>query len=212
VLHRDGTKFPDPTMVTGVGGRSSRWNLGKPFPTLGGAVDAALGWRQTHDVSLQVTETEPGDDARYGSVVWTSWTDERSKTVGLAVPTSDVRLPQPINVKTSEVVSKLQANLDEEKQKREVIEAREKEARLGIRQFVTDREDEIVEWFGRFFDGSWSHVQEKLDEMFKDEAYVPKGLRPTEKENDLEKLVRVLAMATDETIEVHPDTPIYRLL
>src|SRR5215831_10366077 len=127
----------------------------------------------------------------------------------LSLPHDGVRLPQPINVDREKIVARLQEQLDEETKEREVIEAREREARHGVAQFLTDHDEEVVEFFGRKVNGSWATVLDHLEELFKDDAYKPAKLRKGRHETDLEKMVRVLSMSADSTIEVQPTSPIY---
>ena len=130
----------------------------------------------------------------------------------MSLPHDGVRLPQPINVDREQIVARLQEQLDEEQKEREVVEAKEREARHGAAQFLTDHDEEVVEYFGRKLGGSWAAVLDHLEEMFKDDAYKPAKLRKGHRETDLEKMVRVLSMSADKTIEVQPTSPIYDLL
>lgn len=130
----------------------------------------------------------------------------------MSLSVSTPEISKPLNINRGSLINRLQENLDKERRHREEVEAKEAEARRSFQQFFTDHEDEFIVFLGRQYCGSWKDVQEHFEKLFEDGSFKPKGKSPSEKENDLEKFVRVLKMATDETIEVTPQQPIYHLL
>ena len=221
---RDGEAFPKKTRPWG----QHSWDLGLVFTSRKFAVEAAEKYlREYPGWHLDVVEgfDRPDIDRQLlmydtANVVWCSDNPEyqrphivaRIRFEGSDMQHDGVTLPQPINIDKEQLVASLQANLDEEAAERQKVEDKERQARLGVDQFVTDHQDEIVEFLGRQFGGSWRQVEEHLAEAFKDDAYKPQKLKKTRKETDLEKALRVLAMSTDKTIEVQPTSQWYDLL
>jgi len=234
---RNGNRFPDPTrtearlpsMALGFG----EWNLAKAFMGRSWAILGAKSYLLSHDAHLDVIEgfdledieSQLGEYDR-ANIVWCSSNPEYEgveayevhpwyetiKEVQVALQHDGVQLPQPINANREQVVARLQEQLDEEEKERQVVEAKEREARHGVAQFLTDHDEEVVEYIGRTFGGSWRQVEERLAEMFKDDAYKPAKLKKGRRETDLEKMVRVLGMSSDETIEIQPTSQIFDLL
>lgn len=204
-----GHRFPaDTPRIAGCRGDDS-WFLGSSFGRVEDAADAAEGWLRDHPGGhLDVTNDR-------GKILWCSKrpvaysgvaTTHKEKTIVHCDP------QKPLNIKREDLIAKLQENLDEETAKREAKEARAAADRQSVSDWVEEHHDEVVEYLGRGIEGSWANVLKGLEDRFEGDAYVPKGATPTVRENDLEKYVRVLSMATDSTIEVTPDQPIYNLL
>jgi len=208
----------------------SNWNLGLIFTARQYAVEAAQSWLEDHPGEhLDVVEGSDRGDIDYqletfdtANVVWCSSNPEYDRVLTppelldegstMGLPHDGVTLPQPINIDKEQLVASLQTNLDAETKEREEVEAKERAARIDVDQFITDHQDEIVEFFGRKFGGSWKQVADHLEETFKDDAYKPVKMKKGRKETDLEKALRVLAMSTDKTIEIQPTSQWYDLL
>lgn len=212
-------KFPRPATVQ----RSiedfpgAKWALNANFPELEYAIDAAQQWLRLH----------PGDHVDVEEdgkkIVWCSIDDWKGQPYWVGQPTSErtvvqtTDLDKPLNIGREALVARLQENLDEEKKERETVEAKERAARTTVQQFVEDHEDELIQWIGAgapggFGSGGWEDIAKNMARFFEDNDYKPKSARKSKRENDLEKFVRVLNMATDTTVEVKPNQPIYDLL
>lgn len=120
---------------------------------------------------------------------------------------------KPLNLKTPEVIAKLEANLKIESDKRAAAAAKEKDARAEFQQFVLDHEEEVVNYLHRHcFGGSWADAVKRATETFEMKDFKTPESTPGRLESDLEKFVRVLKMSSDSTIEVAADQPIFGLL
>lgn len=122
-------------------------------------------------------------------------------------------LREPLKLKTAEVLARLQENLDEEKAKREEESERQRQARLGVNQLILDQTDQVVGFLWRQFGArSWADLEKRLSDLFENEDLRAKAVKPTHRENDLEKFVRVLTMAANDTLQIEPTDSIYSLL
>ena len=190
------------------------WDITCPFSSAENAVLGIQEWGAYLGVSK--TNLRVIDDR--GDVYWTSadgfqftpaGTTERSTTMS-CVP----ELAKPLNLKRAAVIDKLEKNLTEESDKRKEAEQKEKDARNDFRQFILDHEEQIVNYVARSVGGghSWKVTLERAEELFKDDAYKSPESKPTRLESALEKIVRVLKMGADETVEIVPTNDVFALL
>lgn len=122
-------------------------------------------------------------------------------------------LREPLQLNTEQVLAKLQENLADEQAKRMEATEAEKQARLTVQQKVLDEADNIVGYLWRQFGvSSWAQLEEQLTKFFEANDYRPKGIKPSHREDSLEKFVRVLSMASNKTLTVEPTDSLYDLL
>lgn len=145
---------------------------------------------------------------RAGVVIYERYHDNENTTGGDEMdPISN--LPKPLNVKRVDVISALQKRADEEEAKRkeesERIESLKKDAKEAIAKFTPD---EMYAIFNSYF----TTEAEDLVRYQEQKRFVPEESKPTKVETDIERAVRVLNMSPDETIELRPDSDIYKLL
>lgn len=123
----------------------------------------------------------------------------------MATPT----LNKPLNLKREDVITKLNENLATEVAKREALEAertKEREEVLGlIAEFTPDELYNI-------FLNRWVVDADALKLAKERKTFVTEEIKPTTRETDTEKFVRVLGMTDDKTIEVLPSEDLYNLL
>lgn len=118
-------------------------------------------------------------------------------------------LNKPLTIDRDVLIAKLQENLDAEVAKRVAAEAEQ----AAVRQEALDAiaaftPDELYNIFRDYY--STEATTLKFDKEHK--SYVTHATEPTRLENDLEKFVRVLTMASDKTVEITPNESIYKLL
>jgi hypothetical protein len=125
--------------------------------------------------------------------------------------TPDLR--EPLHLNKEAVLEKLRENLEEERAKRAEATEKEKQARLSVNQVVLDEADQIVGYLWRQFGAnSWSQLEELLTKFFENNDYRPKAIKPSHREDSLEKFVRVLSMASNKDLTVEPTDSLYELL
>lgn len=118
-------------------------------------------------------------------------------------------LPKPLVVSREQLIAALQEKLDEETQEREQAEQALQESEQALRDAVAAFDiDELVEIFRSYF----TTDVEKLTKHKQQKTYVPEKTKPSVTETDLARAVRVLGMSTDESVELKPNTDLYRLL
>lgn len=121
----------------------------------------------------------------------------------------------PLNIKREDLITVLQGRLDEEKTKRETATAEQQANRQKVIDAIkTFTDDELFNIFNNYAKSAadatdFAQWVEKAKESKK---YVSKEQQPDYIESTLERTVRVLKLAANETIEVTPTDSIYPLL
>lgn len=190
----------------------SGWDASKPFPRLDAAIACAKEAEKHWTTSpLRVIRIASG------TVYWQS--KQRPKSD--AVPAGDNEpetaggehmapdINKPLTIPRLEVVKRLEEHLAEEVKKREdAIAAEEKSREETLAAIAKFTPDELYNLFYEVYTVTAKDIT--FDQENK--SYVTTEAVPTKLESDLEKFVRVLKMAKDESIEVTPSQELYRLL
>lgn len=122
-------------------------------------------------------------------------------------------IDKPLSIKREALIARLQENLDKEQAARADMEARAAASRqAAVDAIHTLTDDELHNIVARFLGGGGRDLVEQIQKAKEDETFVTPKLAVSRRENDLEKFVRVLGMASDSVIEVKPNQPIYSLL
>lgn len=118
-------------------------------------------------------------------------------------------LPNPLNIPRPDLIKALQAKADAEAAKRkdsqDVLDASRKAAVDAINMFSPEELYEI-------FRDHYTVDAEFLTKCKTEKLWVPPQVQPSCTETALERAVRVLTLASDETVQVKPDSDLYRLL
>lgn len=121
----------------------------------------------------------------------------------------------PLNIKREDLIAVLETRLDEEKTKRETATAAQQANRQkAIDAIKSLTDDELFNIFGQFVKSvidatDFAQWVEKVKER---KQYVSAEQQPDYIESTLERTVRVLKLAANDTIEVTPTDSIYPLL
>lgn len=122
-------------------------------------------------------------------------------------------LTVPLNVPRQSLIDTLQGNLDEERQKREDAEAAIKKRREAAEEAVASlSSDELLNLVQKYVTDSLDELVEMVADAKATGRLKSAESKPGPKESSLEKFVRVLTLASDETIEVQVSDDLYRLL
>lgn len=124
-------------------------------------------------------------------------------------------LAQPLNIPRTTVIAALQEKLDAETAEREARAAELAEKRAELTAAISELSDDELTNAIIYATGGFgvSATLERLKKDIEDERWVSPEDVPTETEDELTKLVRVLRMATaTDNIEVSPTDKIYPLL
>lgn len=118
-------------------------------------------------------------------------------------------LNKPLTIARTDLVDKLQENLDAEVAKREAKEAEQAAERETVLAAIAEfTPDELYNIFRSFYTVDDKNLA--LDKT--NQAFVTPTIKPTRIETDTEKFVRVLTMANDTNIELTPGESLYALL
>lgn len=121
----------------------------------------------------------------------------------------------PLNIKREDLIAVLETRLDEEKTKRETATAAQQANRQKVIDAIkTFTDDELFNIFNNYAKSAadatdFAQWVEKAKESKK---YVSREQQPDYTESTLERTVRVLKLAANDTIEVWPTDSIYPLL
>lgn len=118
-------------------------------------------------------------------------------------------LNKPLTIPRETLITRLQENLDAEVAKRTEAEAEQTKAReevlAAIAEFTPD------ELYNIFF-SRWVVDLDGLKLAKERKTWVTEEIKPTKKESDLEKFVRILGYASDKDIELLPNQELFSLL
>lgn len=122
-------------------------------------------------------------------------------------------IDKPLTIGRETLIGVLQENLDKEREAREKAEKNVADSRAkAIEALNALTDDELYNLVQQNTGWGSEAMAERLTKAKEDETYVTPKLATSRRENDLEKFVRVLGMASDSTVEVKPNQPIYNLL
>lgn len=122
-------------------------------------------------------------------------------------------LREPLHLQTEAVLAKLQENLEAERAKRQEASEKEKAARLAVEQIVLDEADQLVGYLWMQFGArNWADLEKRLTDYLEQNDLRAKAVKPSHKEDALEKFVRILSMASNKTLTVEPTDSLYDLL
>jgi hypothetical protein len=127
---------------------------------------------------------------------------------------SEIQLEKPLKLVRTKVIEKLEENFKKAKDARAEAAAAEAEAREVFDTFVKDHQEQIANYLRSALVGgrSWAQAVEQAETTFDGDNYKTPESVPTVMESELEKLVRVLKMTSEDTIEVKPTQRVYDLL
>lgn len=197
------------------------WNLSSTFPRAEKAIEAIMD-RRTYSPSWSCFEHRVIVEGSIPEVIWTS--DKREQyvvAVTVEVPldcpstaggtVSDIE--QPLLIPRTVLIETLDKRLKEEQQKRADADAAVKAARQGLLDTVGKlTTDQVTNILTHHVAGSPDSLQKLVTEWIDEEKFISKELTPTSTETSIEKLARILGLATNDEIEVKPGDPVYPLL
>lgn len=140
--------------------------------------------------------------------MWTVVTATITSTKG----TKDM-LNEPLTVPVAKVIEQLETALEVIQMERNELEAKAQESReelyRALHDLSNDQLAKLVE--GRWGEGS-TKAAKNVEQMKDDGQLEYPESKPTAKETDLERLLRVLRISSEKTVNVDPAGPLYQLL
>lgn len=122
-------------------------------------------------------------------------------------------IDQPLHIPRVDLIATLQSNLDAEKAEREKAQQAITTRRFAAQEAVsTLSADELLNLVQKYVTTDLDDIVSFVEEAGKSGRLKSQPQPAGPKETALEKYVRVLGLANDETIEVKPNNPIYPLL
>lgn len=187
------------------------WNVAMGFPDLDSAVSAAIQFRIKHRV-LSELQVWQGSVVVWSSVTSLSPINPQEEHVSLNID-GPGDIDQPLHIPRVDLISTLQSNLDAEKAEREKAQQAITTRRFAAQEAVaTLSADELLNLVQKYVTTDLDDIVSFVEEAGKSGRLKSQPQPAGPKETALEKYVRVLGLANDETIEVKPNNPIYPLL
>lgn len=120
-------------------------------------------------------------------------------------------IEQPLHIKRDKLLERIQERIDEEQAKREAANAARKAAKQATLDAVATLSlDQLTNILDNFVGAG--NLVEWIANVNEKERFVSKEDQPVHPETTLQKLHRILSLASDDVIEVKPSDSVYAVL